>query len=47
MLKHIENEASAEDITIETFSRNFDKRHILLVWHDGMVILVTACVEGS
>jgi RNA polymerase sigma-70 factor (ECF subfamily) len=25
MLKRIENEASAEDITIETFSKAFDK----------------------
>jgi DNA-directed RNA polymerase specialized sigma24 family protein len=27
MLKRIENEASAEDITIETFSKAFDKLH--------------------
>jgi RNA polymerase sigma-70 factor (ECF subfamily) len=31
MLKRIENEASAEDITIETFSKAFDKiAHITL-----------------
>jgi RNA polymerase sigma-70 factor (ECF subfamily) len=30
MLKRIENEASAEDITIETFSKAFDVHHITL-----------------